>query len=106
MNTEDYEQTFIPENLIDAPQFLKEGATAEIVFHAESETPLLCELPANVELKITYTEPGEKGNTATNTFKDATLETGAIVKVPLFINTDEMIKVDTRNGSYQERVKN
>ena len=106
MNSETFEQTFIPETLIDAPQFLKEGATAEIVFHAESETPLLCELPANVELKITYTEPGEKGNTATNTFKDATLETGAIVKVPLFINTDEMIKVDTRNGSYQERVKN
>lgn len=106
MNTENYEQTFIDESIIDAHQFLKEGATAEIVFHAETETALLCELPANVELKITYTEPGEKGNTATNTFKDATLETGAIVKVPLFINTDELIKVDTRTGSYSERVKN
>ncbi len=105
MNTENFEQTFIPETIIDSPQFLKEGATAEIVFHAETETALLCELPANVELQITYTEPGERGNTATNTFKDATLETGAIVKVPLFINTDEMIKVDTRSGSYQERVK-
>jgi elongation factor P len=105
MNTENYEQTFIEEGIIDAPQFLKEGATAEIVFHAETETALLCELPANVELQITYTEPGEKGNTATNTFKDATLETGAIVKVPLFINTDEVIKVDTRTGSYVERVK-
>jgi len=105
MNTENFEQTFIPETIIDSPQFLKEGATAEIVFHAETETALLCELPANVELQITYTEPGERGNTATNTFKDATLETGAIVKVPLFINTDEMIKVDTRTGSYQERVK-
>lgn len=105
MNAENFEQTFIPESLIDAPQFLKEGANADIVYHAETETPLLCELPANVELKITYTEPGERGNTATNTFKDATLETGAIVKVPLFINTDEVIKVDTRSGSYQERVK-
>jgi len=105
MNTEDFEQTFIPETIIDSPQFLKEGANADIVFHAETETALICELPANVELKITYTEPGERGNTATNTFKDATLETGAIVKVPLFINTDESIKVDTRTGSYQERVK-
>jgi elongation factor P len=105
MNLENYEQTFIEESLIDAPQFLKEGANADIVFHADTETPLLCELPANVELKITYTEPGEKGNTATNTFKDATMETGAIVKVPLFINTDEIIRVDTRTGSYLERVK-
>ena len=105
MNTENFEQTFIPETIIDSPQFLKEGANADIVFHAETETALICELPANVELQITYTEPGERGNTATNTFKDATLETGAIVKVPLFINTDEVIKVDTRSGSYQERVK-
>lgn len=106
MNTENFEQTFIPENIIDAPQFLKEGANADIIFHAETETPLLCELPANVELKVDYTEPGEKGNTATNTFKDATMDTGAIVKVPLFINTGEMIKVDTRTGTYVERVKN
>lgn len=105
MNTENFEQTFIPENIIDAPQFLKEGATADIIFHAETETPLLCELPANVELKVDYTEPGEKGNTATNTFKEATMDTGAIVKVPLFINTGEMIKVDTRTGTYVERVK-
>lgn len=105
MNTEDFEQTFIPENIIDAPQFLKEGASADIIFHAETETPLICEMPANVELKVDYTEPGEKGNTATNTFKDATMETGAIVKVPLFINTGEMIKVDTRTGTYVERVK-
>ena len=105
MNLEDYEQTFIDENIIDNPQFLKEGANADIVFHADTETALLCELPANVELKITYTEPGERGNTATNTFKDATLETGAVVKVPLFINTDEVIRVDTRSGNYLERVK-
>jgi elongation factor P len=62
-------------------------------------------MPAYVELKITYTEPGEKGNTATNTLKDATVETGAIVKVPLFINEGEIIKIDTRSGEYSERVK-
>lgn len=105
MNAENFEQTFIPENIIDAPQFLKEGDSADIIYHAETETPLICEMPANVELKVEYTEPGEKGNTATNTFKDATMETGAIVKVPLFINTGEMIKVDTRTGTYVERVK-
>ena len=63
------------------------------------------DLPAYVVLEITYTEPGERGNTATNTFKDATLETGATIKVPLFINTGEKIKVDTRKGTYSERVK-
>jgi len=105
MNMEDYEQTFIEEDVISSPQFMKEGQEVEILFHAETETPLMCELPAYVNLKITYTEPGERGNTATNTFKDAKLETGATVKVPLFINTDEVIKVDTRSGEYSERVK-
>lgn len=106
MNSENFEQTFIEENLINAPQFLKEGQEVEILFHAETETPLLCELPAYVNMKITYTEPGEKGNTATNTLKEATVETGAIVKVPLFIENGEEIKVDTRTGEYSERVKN
>ena len=105
MNMENYEQTFIDENLINAPQFLKDGQQVDILFHAETETPLSCDLPPYVELKITYTEPGERGNTATNTFKDATVETGATVKVPLFINSDEVIKVDTRTGEYSERVK-
>jgi elongation factor P len=106
MNTQDFEQTFIDEGLINAPQFLKEGQEVDILFHADTETPLSCELPAYVELKITYTEPGERGNTATNTLKEATVETGATVKVPLFINADETIKVDTRSGEYSERVKN
>lgn len=105
MNNETYEQIFIAKDLINAPQFLKEGAEAEIVFHAETETPLYCELPSYVVLQITYTEPGEKGNTATNAMKDATVETGANVRVPLFINQDEYIKVDTRTGEYGERVK-
>jgi len=105
MNNETYEQTFIPGDIINAPDLMKEGQMVEIVFHAETETALYCELPPFVVLEVTYTEPGERGNTATNTFKDATVETGATVKVPLFINTGEKIKVDTRTHSYSERVK-
>lgn len=105
MNLETFDQISIDETLIDAPQFLKENQEVEILFHSETETPLACELPAYVELRVTYTEPGEKGNTATNAMKDATVETGAIVRVPLFINTDEIIRVDTRTGEYAERVK-
>jgi elongation factor P len=105
MNTENYEQTFIDKELIPAPDLLKEGQEVTIAFHGESDSALLCEMPAYVVLKVTYTEPGERGNTATNTFKDATVETNATVKVPLFINTDDLIKVDTRTHEYSERVK-
>lgn len=105
MNDETYEQTFIKESIINAPQFLKEGNYAEIIFDAEEELPLLCELPAAVELEITFTEPGEKGNTATNAFKPATVETGAEVRVPLFINEGDVIKINTATGEYSERVK-
>ncbi len=105
MNNETFEQTYIEEGLINAPQFLKEGNSVEIVFHADTETALTCELPPFVELEITYTEPGEKGNTATNALKPAKVETGAEVRVPLFIDNGEIIKVDTRDGSYAERVK-
>jgi elongation factor P len=105
MHTETFEQIFVPGELINAPQFLKEGQEVEILFHADTETALTCELPPFVILKIVYTEPGLRGNTATNTLKDSTVETGAIVKVPLFIETGETIKVDTRTGTYAERVK-
>ncbi len=105
MNNDTFEQTFIDKDIINAPGLLKEGQGVDIVYHAETETALYCELPPFVELKITYTEPGEKGNTATNAMKDATVETGANVRVPLFINQDEVIKVDTRDFSYSERVK-
>ena len=105
MNNETYEQTFIDKSIINAPDLMKEGQNVDIVFHAETETALFCELPPFVELEITYTEPGEKGNTATNTLKDATVETGATVRVPLFINNNEKIKVDTRTHTYAERVK-
>ncbi len=105
MHTETYEQIPIPEEIINAPALMKEGQTAEIVFHADTETPLSCELPPFVELEVTYAEPGVKGDTATNTLKPATVETGATVNVPLFIEEGEKIKVDTRDGSYSERVK-
>ena len=105
MNSETFEQTFIAEDLINAPAFLKEGQEVEILYHVDSETPLTCELPTYVVLKVTYTEPGMKGNTATNTLKNATVETGANVRIPLFIETGEIIKVDTRSGEYSERVK-
>lgn len=105
MNSETYEQVPIPEHLINATQFLKDGVICQIMFHAEEELPLSCELPANIEVEITYTEPGVKGDTATNTLKPATIDTGAEIRVPLFINTGDNIKVDTKSGSYVERVK-
>lgn len=105
MNNDTFEQLSISKDLINAPQFLKEGDVAEMMYHTETDSVLTCELPSAVVLEVTYTEPGEKGNTATNAMKDATLETGAIIKVPLFINIGDKIKVDTRDGSYSERVK-
>ncbi|MBW3546195.1 MAG: elongation factor P, partial [Bacteroidetes bacterium] len=84
---------------------LKDGQEVDILYHAETETPLSCELPPFVVLQVTYTEPGIRGDTATSTFKPATLETGAVIQVPLFIDQDEVIKVDTRTNSYSERVK-
>ena len=105
MHAETFEQVMIMEELISAPDLLKEGQEVDIMFHADTETPLTCELPAFVDLEITYSEPGVKGDTATNTLKPATLETGAIVNVPLFIETGEKIRVDTRTKTYSERVK-
>lgn len=105
MNTETYEQTFINKELISAPELLKEGEIVQIAFHVETEAAISCDMPTYVVLEVTYTEPGEKGNTATNSMKEATLETGAIAKVPLFINTGDKIKVDTRTGDYSERIK-
>ena len=105
MHPETFEQISIPEAVIDGVQFLKEGDTVEAMVHAASETVLTCELPAHVDLRVTYTEPGLKGDTATNTLKPATVETGAEVRVPLFISEGELITIDTRNGAYIGRVK-
>lgn len=105
MNTNDYEQTFLPKELINAPEFLKEGNNVDIMFHADEEKALSCDLPPFVELEVTFTEPGVKGDTATNATKPATVETGAEVKVPLFINEGDKIKIDTRTSAYSERIK-
>jgi elongation factor P len=105
MNTETYEQIPIPGEQIEGVQFLKEGDVVEVQIHDESGTILTAEMPPHVVLEVTYTEPGIKGDTATNALKPATVETGAEVRVPLFINAGEKIKVDTRDGSYVERVR-
>lgn len=105
MNTDNYEQVLIPKNMIDNPLYLREGMVCDINFHAEEENPLTFELPHFIEAEITYTEPGIKGDTATNTQKPATIDTGAEVRVPLFIENGEKIKVDTRKGEYVERIK-
>lgn len=105
MDSNTFEQIPVQKELINAPQFLKDGQEVEVVFHAEVEKVLGVELPQHVILQVTYTEPGLKGDTATNTTKPAELETGATIQVPLFIDQDEVIKVNTQTNSYVERVK-
>ncbi len=107
MHTETFEQVIINENMIENADLMKEGQIIDINFEAENEFPLTAELPPFVELQVTETIPGEKGNTASSTaLKPATLETGAEMMVPLFVNQDDIIKVDTRDRSYSERVRN
>ncbi len=105
MNNETYEQTNLDEKLIDNPGLLKEGANVDVLFHAEKDIPLTMEMPQYIEMQITYTEPGVKGDTATNATKPATIETGAEIRVPLFINEGDIVKIDTKKGAYVERVK-
>jgi elongation factor P len=106
MHNETFEQITIEKELIDFEDLLKEGQYVEIVFHADTERPLSCELPPFVVLEITYSEPGVKGDTSSSTaMKPATLETGATINVPLFVNTGDKIKIDTRTREYVERVK-
>lgn len=106
MHNETFEQISIEKALINAPQFLKEGQGVEVVYHVDTETPLSCELPPLITLEVIYVEPGVKGDTASSTvLKPAKVETGASVNVPLFVEQGEKIRVDTRDGSYYERVK-
>lgn len=105
MNTEDYNQIALPKNSLDAPDLLKEGEVVTIIFNAEDNMPLSVEMPVSVILEVTHTEPGVKGNTATNATKPATVETGARINVPLFINEGDKIKIDTEKGAYLERAK-
>ena len=106
MHGETFEQIDLQDDMVDNADLMKEGQFVEMMFHADEERVLTCELPPFVEMEVTYTEPAVKGDTAsTNAQKSATLETGATVMVPLFINQGERIKVDTRDRSYSERVK-
>jgi len=105
MNTDDYNQITLEKETLDAPGLLKEGEIVTVIFNTEDDMPLSVDMPASVILEISHTEPGVKGNTATNATKPATVETGASVNVPLFINEGDKIKVDTAKGAYLERVK-
>ena len=105
MNQETFDQHPIAHDLINGVDFLLEGAVLEVVSDASTETVLYADMPIKVQMKITYTEPGVKRDTATNTLKPATVESGATVRVPLFINTGDKIRVDTRTREYYERIK-
>lgn len=105
MNTLDYDQITLQKEVLDAPDLLKEGEVVIIIINSEDNMPLSVEMPLSVILEVTHTEPGVKGNTATNATKPATVETGARINVPLFINVGDKIKITTEKGLYQERVK-
>ncbi len=105
MNNSDYTQIQLQKEILDSPDLMKEGQTLTVIVRSEDEIPLAVEMPVSVILEVSHTEPGVKGNTATNATKPATVETGARVNVPLFINEGDKIKIETDKGTYQERVK-
>ncbi|MEI7472546.1 MAG: elongation factor P [Chitinophagaceae bacterium] len=105
MDTETFEQITVQESMIDAPRFLKDGQEVIVLINGETDLPMGVELPDKIVLLVTYSEPGAKGDTATRTLKPATVETGAIVNVPLFVNEGELIRVNSKTGDYVERVK-
>ena len=105
MHLETFEQIHVNDEVIDSPEFLKEGQNVEVVIHADTETVLSVELPQFVVVEVTYTEPGLRGDTANNALKQAKIETGSTIMVPLFINVGDKIRIDTANKSYIERAK-
>ena len=105
MNTEDYSQIQLMKEILDTPELMKEGEVVSVLINSENGNPLSVEMPAHVILEVTSTEPGVKGNTATNATKPAIVETGAEINVPLFINEGDKIRIDTDKGQYQERMK-
>ena len=104
MNTQTYEQRTLRADMIDKRDLIKEGGTIDVLVDASTEEPLNVELPRQVELVVTQTDPGLKGDTATGATKPAVVESGATVYVPLFINEGDVIRVDTETASYQTRV--
>jgi len=105
MDNESYEQISINNEMVENGDLMKEGEAIEILFHADNDTPLTIDIPQHVVLQVTYTEPGVRGDTATNVTKPAIVETGAEIKVPIFINEGDKLKIDTKTRSYLERVK-
>ena len=105
MDTVTYEQISVPTEMVDAPQFLKDGQEVSVLINGETDQPMGVELPDKIVVLVTYSEPGMRGDTATRTLKPATVETGATVNVPLFVNEGELIRVNTKTGEYVERVK-
>ena len=105
MDTETYEQISVSPNMVDSPQFLKDGQEVSVLMNTETELPMAVELPDKLVMRVTYSEPGVKGDTATRTLKPATIETGATVNVPLFVNEGELIRINGKTGEYIERVK-
>ena len=104
MNNETYEQISLDPQLLENPQFLQENMNVDVIYNANDDTPLTMEMPQHIEAEITYTEPGIKGDTANNSLKPATIDSGAEVRVPLFVNIGDKIKIDTRTGEYLNRV--
>jgi elongation factor P len=105
MDTETFEQVTLAESFVDAPQFLKDGQEVSLLMNTETDIPMSVELPDKIVVLVTYSEPGLRGDTATRTLKPATVETGATVNVPLFVNEGELIRINTKTGEYVERVK-
>ena len=105
MDTETYEQIVVEESMVDAPKFLKDGQEVSVSINGDTDMPMAVELPDKIVLKVTYSEPGMKGDTATKTLKPAEVETGATVNVPLFVNEGEFIRINAKTGEYIERVK-
>ncbi|MBC7494143.1 MAG: elongation factor P [Flavobacterium sp.] len=105
MNTDSFEQITLEKKVLDNPDLLKEGTNVMVQVNTETDLPLSVDMPSSIVLEVTYAEPGIKGNTATNATKSATVETGANINVPLFINEGDKIKIDTASRSYMERVK-
>ena len=103
MDTSSFEQILIEERMIERPELYKDGQDVFVVVNTESEQVMSVELPPNVVLKVTYSEPGLKGDTATRTLKPATVEPGATVMVPLFVDEGELIRIDTKTGAYGAR---
>ena len=105
MNQETFDQIPIAKELVTGVDFMKESDVVEVVSDADTETVLYAEMPVKTNLRVVHSEPGVKGDTATNATKPATVESGAEIRVPLFINEGDLIQVDTRDGSYLSRVK-